>query len=133
MNDINYQIDKAHAAAEAVEDQARQIEARIAAIPGAARLIPLRQYGKDVDGQVVARNLTLRSMIERQDPALAAFLGFGSDVHRREAEDAAQRQALIERMAQLTEQTRQQNQAAQLHRERCNLAGINPLNGQRRF
>jgi len=133
MNDINYQIDQAHAAAEAVKDQVHQIEAKTAAIPGAARMIPLSQYGKDTDRQAVARNLTLRSMIERQDPALAAFLGFGSDVPRREAEDTAQRQALIERMAQLSVQTRQQNQAAQLGRERCNIAGITPLTRQRRL
>jgi len=127
MNDINHEIDKAHSAAEATEDQARQLEARIAAIPGAARLIPLRQYGRPVDGQAVARNMTLRSMVERHDPALAAYLGFGSDVHRREAEEAAQRQAVVERMAAQTEALRQQNVSAQLHRERAALAGFNHL------
>lgn len=127
MNDINQQIEKAHSAAEAAEDQARHIEARIAAIPGAARLIPLRQYGKAVDGQAIARNMTLRSFIERHDPALAAFLGFGSDVHRREAEEAAQRQAMVERLAAQTEALRQQNAAAQLHRERAALAGFDAV------
>jgi len=127
MTDINFEIEKAHSAAEATEDQARQLEARIAAIPGAARLIPLRQYGRPVDGQAIARNLTLRSMVERHDPALAAYLGFGSDVHRREAEQAAERQAVVERMAAQTEALRQQNAAAQLQRERAALAGFNHL------
>jgi len=127
MNDINQQIEKAHSAAEATEDQARQLEARIAAIPGAARLIPLRQYGRPVDGQAIARNLTLRSMVERHDPALAAYLGFGSDVHRREAEQAAERQAMVERMTAQTAALRQQNSAAQLHRERAALAGFNAV------
>jgi hypothetical protein len=127
MNDINHLIDKAHSAAEAAEDQARQIEARIAAIPGAARLIPLRQYGKPVDGKTVGQNLTLRSMVERHDPALAAYLGFGSDVHRREAAEAAERHAIAERMAAQTAALREQNQAAQLQRERAALAGYNHL------
>ena len=127
MNDINHLIDKAHSAAEAAEDQARHIEARIAAIPGAARLIPLRQYGKPVDGKTAGQNLTLRSLVERHDPALAAYLGFGSDVHRREAAEAAERQAIAERMAAQTAALREQNQAAQLQRERAALAGYNHL------
>lgn len=133
MNDINHEIDKAHSAAEAAEDQARQVEARIAAIPGAARLIPMRQYGRPVDGKAVARNLTLRSMVERHDPALASYLGFGSDIHRREAAEAAERQAMVERMSAQTEALRQRNAAAQQQRERAAIAGVNPYTGTRFF
>ena len=80
---IDQQIDLAHAEVERIESEARLIEARIIAAGG---IPPKRPYGKPVSSADVGRNLTLKSILQRRDPALAAFLGVGSDLHRREQE-----------------------------------------------
>jgi hypothetical protein len=127
---LDQQIEAAHAEAERIEADAIQLEARIIKAGGVP---PRRQYGKPVSSQAIRENLTLVGLINAKDPALASYLGVQTGSFAREQEEREERQALASRMAVLTEQTRQQNQSAQLHRERCNLAGINYLNGQRRF
>ncbi len=127
---LDQQIEAAHAEAERIEFEALQLEARIIKAGGVP---PRRQYGKPVSLQSIRQNLTLCGLINAKDPALASFLGIQSGAHIRQQTEQEERQALAARMAELTAQTRQQNQAAQLHRERCNLAGINPLNGRRGF
>jgi hypothetical protein len=52
---LDQQIDAAHLAAERVEAEAGQIEARIVAAGGVP---PTRPYGKPVSGEAVSRNLT---------------------------------------------------------------------------
>lgn len=127
---LEQQIEAAHAAAEAVEAEALQIEARIVKAGGVP---PRRQYGKPVSVQAVRQNLTLVGLINAKDPALASYLGVQSGAYALEQAEREERQALAERMQQLTEQTRQQNMARQLHRERCDAANINPATGMRRF
>ena len=131
MNDIDALIDASHRQAEEVEQTARQLEARICRIPGADRHLPKRQYGTPVDPAEVKRNLTLRALINRHDPSLAAYLGVQDGSHRRREEEAAARELQAERMRLMTEATRQQNQQAQQHRERAVLAGVNPNTGRR--
>ena len=75
MMDIDSQIADAHRQAEENEAQARLIEARICKIPGADRMLPQRRYGAPVDNAAIGRNLTLRGLIGRKDPQLAAYLG----------------------------------------------------------
>ena len=104
---LDQQIDAAHLAAERVENEARQIEARIIKAGGVP---PKRPYGKPVSGEAVSRNLTLTGALQRRDPALANYLGIGSDYHHQEA--AAARQASAEALQAQTEQLRQRNQAA---------------------
>jgi hypothetical protein len=77
MTDLDVQIDAAHRQAQEIENQARQVEARILKAGGVP---PTRAYGKPVSGEAVSRNLTLKSLLQRRDPALAAFLGIGSDL-----------------------------------------------------
>lgn len=125
---LDQQIEAAHSAAEAVEAEALQIEARIVKAGGVP---PRRQYGKPVSVQAIRQNLTLVGLINAKDPALASFLGVQSGAYVREQQEREQHQAAVERMQQLTEATRQRNQAAQLHRERCSAAGINPTTGRR--
>ena len=125
---LDQQIEAAHSAAEAVEAEALQIEARIVKAGGVP---PCRQYGKPVSVQPVRQYLTLVGLINAKDPAQASYLGVQSGAYAREQAEREERQALAERMQQLTEATRQSNQAAQLHRERCSAAGINPTTGRR--
>lgn len=120
---LDQQIDAAHSAAERIEADALQIEARIVKAGG---IPPRRQYGKPVSTEAIRQSLTLVGLLNKRDPALASFLGIQSGSYAREAAERAERQAAIERMQQLTEETRQQNQAARVHRERAASAGINP-------
>ena len=127
---LDQQIEAAHAEAERTESEALQLEARIIRAGGVP---PRRQYGKPVSLESIRQNLTLCGLLNAKDPQLASYLGVQPGAHIRKQTEQEERHAVAARMAELTEQTRQQNQAAQLHRERCNLAGINYLNGQRRF
>lgn len=125
---IDQQIDAAHTEAERIEADALQIEARIVKAGG---IPPRRQYGKPVSTEAIRQNMTLVGLLNKRDPALASYLGIQSGSYAREAAERAERQAAIERMQALTAQTRQQNQAAQLHRERASHAGISPTTGMR--
>lgn len=131
MNNTDALIEKAHATAEQTELQARQLEARICAIPGAARYLPVRRYGSEVDPKSIARNVTLRSLIDRHDPQLAAFLGVATGAHLREQEAAAQREAMAQRMQQQTAALRERNAAQRQQREQRLRAGLNPSSGKR--
>jgi|LauGreDrversion4_2_1035121.scaffolds.fasta_scaffold11392_10 hypothetical protein len=127
---LDQQIEAAHAEAERIEADAIQLEARIIKAGGVP---PRRQYGKPVSADAIRQNLTLCGLINSRDPQLASCLGIQTGAHARQQAEREERQALAARMAELTQQTRQRNQAAQLHRERCDVANINPLAGQRRF
>lgn len=124
MTDLDSVIAKAHGAAEATENEARQVEARICRIQGAARYLPTRRYGSPVDGNEIRKNLTLASLIARHDAPLAAFLGVASGEHRRREEEQAARAMAAQAMQMQTEKLRQQNQQAQQQRERQQLSGV---------
>jgi hypothetical protein len=131
MTDLDSQIDARHREVEAVEDQARQIEARICQIPGADRLLPRRPYGTPVSGSEVGKNLTLRGLIARADAPLAAFLGIASGEHRRRDEEAAARAMQAQALQMQTEQLRAANAEAQRRREWAQLNGRSALTGRR--
>jgi len=130
MSDLHEQITEAHAAVEAAEQQARQLEARMRRIPGLERLLPRRQFGQPVDIAALKRNLTAVSLLQR-DPELATFLGVQSGQYQREAESNAAGQLQAEAMAMRTARLREANQQRQLQRERYANAGISPLTGRR--
>ena len=131
MMDLDSEISRAHAAAEATESQARLIEARICKIPGADRMLPRRKYGAEVDRSAIEKNLSLRSLIGRHDPALAAYLNIPYGTSAAEAQAQADREAAIQRMKQKTIDLAIQNQDARRHLERSQLAGVSPLTGRR--
>jgi hypothetical protein len=124
MTDLDSMIAKAHGAAEATENQARQLEARICKIPGAARLLPVRRYGADLNPADIRKNLTLSSLIARHDHQLAAYLGVATGEHRRSEEEQQARILQAERMRLQTEQARAQNQAAATDRYRRQLTPL---------
>lgn len=131
MNDLDAMIDASHRQVEEVENTARSLEARICRIPGADRHLPLRQYGSPVNPADIKKNLTLRSLISKNDPSLASYLGLQDGSHRRREEEEQARILQAERMRMLTESTRQQNQAAQHRRENAALNGFNLNTGRR--
>ena len=125
---IDQQIEAAHAESERIENEARQIEARIIKAGGVP---PTRPYGKPVSGETVSRNLTLSGTLQRRDPALAAFLGIGSDYYRKQQEAIEARRLRAEAMQIQTDRLREVNAASSRYRQQANLAGINPLTGRR--
>ena len=122
-------IQTAYEEQEAVETTARELEARIRKIEGAARLMPARAYGKPIDRNAISKSLTLRSLIAQKDRHLAAYLGISMDTRKADAEiEAAKMQA--ERMRLETQRLREKNQAAAKQRE-CNLIhGLRPDGGR---
>ena len=125
---IDQQIDAAHSEAERIEQEARAIEARILKAGG---IPPTRPFGRPVSGEAVAQNLTLRSLLQHRDPALAVYLGCGSDLQRREAEERAAREMQAQALQMQTDRLRQVNAASSRYREQMNLQGINPNTGRR--
>lgn len=124
MTDLDVTIEKAHSAAEETENQARQVEARICCIAGADRLLPRRGYGQPVSSDDIARNLTLRGLIARNDPQLASYLGVSTDYHRQQEQAKAARAASSQALTAETERLRQVNAASSRYREQQQLAGV---------
>ena len=108
---------------EAAETEAREIEGRIKQIAGAESLLLQRNYGRPLNRDAIARNLTLSSLIAKHDPMLAAYLGFAVD--RRRAEEAtALREMQIESLRRKTEEMAQKNaRAAAIRDWKFNLGG----------
>ena len=126
--DLDAQISKAHSAAEATEQQARHLEARIVKAGGTP---PLRQYGSAVSADAIRKNLTLVSVLNRHDPELASYLGVQTGNYRREQEANEARRMAAESMAMQTDRLREVNAASARYRQQQNQAGINPLTGRR--
>jgi hypothetical protein len=121
VTDLDAQISKAHSAAEATEQQARHLEARI--LKTGAQL-PKRQYGSPLNPEALKQNLTARSLICKRDPELASFLGLQDGSYRREAEEREAAAMRAQALRLQTEQLRQRNQAAADARYK---ATLNPL------
>ena len=127
---LEVDIQTAYEAQEAAETTARDLESRIRKIHGAAGLLPPRQYGQPIDRDAIAKSLTLRSLIAREDRHLAAYLGISLDTRKADAEiEAAKMQA--ERMRLETQRLREKNQSNAQRREWAFSAGINPWTGRR--
>ena len=113
LNDV---LGNAFYAQEQEEAKSRQIEDLIKSYRGASALLPPRQYGKPLNPDKVG--LTLRSIIEKNNPQLAAFLGISTGYHRRIEEEELSRKEAIERMRLKTKELQEKNEANKLRRER---------------
>jgi hypothetical protein len=118
---LDSQIDKLHFELEARERDARAAELRLQRLALPPGSLKPRAYGElpNVAG------LTARAMVARQDPALAMLLQI--PVPRPSYEDAAAaeaREQQIQRMRDVTEAARQQNQQAQHQRYQQQLSGV---------
>jgi hypothetical protein len=116
---LDHQIDAAHHEAQRIENEALAIEARILK---AGATPPTRPYGKPVSREAVSRNLTTTGLLQRRDPALATYLGIGSDYHLKQQQAAEARRLQVESMQAKTEQLRKQNEAAAAARYRQQLS-----------
>ena len=122
-------IQTAYEEQEAVETTARELEARIRKIDGAAGLMPALAYGKPIDRDAISKSLTLRGLIARKDRHLAAYLGISMDTRTADAEiEAAKMQA--ERLRLETQRLREKNQAAAQQREWNLIHGLRPDGGR---
>ena len=68
-------IQTAYEEQEAVETTARELEARIRKIDGAARLLPARAYGKPIDRDAISKSLTLRGLIAKKGSPSCCLFG----------------------------------------------------------
>ena len=122
-------IQTAYEEQEAVETTARELEARIRKIDGAAELLPSRAYGKPIDRDAISKSLTLRGLIAKKDHHLAAYFGISMDTRTADAEiEAAKMQA--ERLRLETQRLREKNQAAGQQREWNLIHGLRPDGGR---
>ena len=126
---LEIDIKAAYEEQEAVETTARELEARIRKIDGAAWLLPERAYGKPIDREAIAKSLILRSLIAKKDRYLAAYLGISIDTRKADVEiEAAKMQA--ERLRLETQRLRERNERAAKTREQQFISGINPMTGR---
>lgn len=117
MSDFDSVLESGFQEATNRETFARQIEAKIKEIPGAAALLPARRYGEPVNAEKIRSNLTLRSLIERKSPQLAVYFGLDAGVARLQAEEKEARELLKQRMQMLTDRAAAENHHAQKVRE----------------
>ena len=85
MSNLNDVLGNAFYEQEQQEAKSKQIEDRIKSYEGAGALLPKRQYGKPVNPEEFG--LTLRSIIEKNNPQLAEFLGISTGYQRRKEEE----------------------------------------------
>ena len=116
MTNLDDVLGNAFYAQEQEEAKSRQIEDLIKSYRGASALLPPRQYGKPLNPEKFG--ITLRSIIEKNNPQLAAFLGISTGYHRRKEEEELSRKEAIERMRQKTKELQEKNEANKLRRER---------------
>ena len=117
MTDIQTKFKEAQASITSVETEARAIESELNAIPGVKGRLPNRQYGTAVNTAVLAQNMTVKALINRHRPDIAAYLGLqdGSDVRQEEEREAQKLRA--EALKMQTERLAAQNQQARQDRE----------------
>ena len=117
MTDIQSKFKEAQASITSVETEARAIESELNAIPGVKGRLPNRQYGTAVNTAVLSQNMTVRALINRHRPDIAAYLGLqdGSDVRQEEEREAQKLRA--EALKMQTERLAAQNQQARQDRE----------------
>ena len=120
---IDDQINASYQSASQVENQARQLEARISQIDGAKRHLPARRYGQPVDLGKIRSNLTLTSLIAQDSAKLAHFCGIDPSIRHRIDEQREAKAMAAQSMQMQTEALRAKNEAAAAERQhRQNLA-----------
>ena len=128
MSNLDDVLNGAFIEQEQQETKSKQIEDRIKSYDGASALLPSRQYGKPVNPEKFG--LTLRSIIERNDPHLAAFLGISTGYHKRKEEEELALEEMKKNMLAKTEELRQKNMSQKEFRERNVLRGLRADGGR---
>ena len=130
MSDLNSEISKVFHEKEEIENKARQLELRIKKIEGTSNLLPPRKYGEPISEEAIKKNITLASLIDKNDRELATYLGVVSNRHREEEERKAAAALQAEAMRLATEKLRSRNQAAAKQRELADRQGISSVTGR---
>ena len=112
------------------EEKALELEKLIKSYRGATPLMPARKYGQPVEDLVPKFGITLRSIIESENPRLAAYLNISTGFHKRMEEETRKRQEYIDNFKAKTEALQQRNAEERLRREKNILRGINPNTGR---
>ena len=131
MSDLEQQIAEAHSDLETVDQDSRQLEARLRGIPGMERLLPSRTYGQPVDVDALKSNLTARSLINSYDEPLASYLGINSGAAKAARERREAQEQAAEALRVRTEQLAAENAEAAYRREQFSRLGINPTTRRR--
>lgn len=130
MDELKSQIDAAFAEQEDVEHKARTIENRINTLTKDPSLLPKRAYGKPVNGEEFG--MTLKTVINRDQPELAAYLGIANGFHRINEEREEAQKLINEGLALKTQQLREKNEARKRQLEWEARTGIDSLTGRQR-
>ena len=117
MTDIQSKFKEAQASITSVETEARAIESELNAIPGVKGRLPNRQYGTAVNTAVLAQNMTVKALINRHRPDIAAYLGLQDGVNVRREEEREAQKLRAEALKMQTERLAAQNQQARQDRE----------------
>ena len=128
MSNLQDHLNSAFVAQEQEEQKARQVEDLIKSYSGASALLPARQYGKPINSATFG--LTLRSIIESNNPQLAAFLGISTGYHKRKEEEELSGKETIERMRKKTEELQLKNQNQKHIREQNLIRGLRADGGR---
>ena len=117
MSDFESVLESGFQEATNRETFARQIEAKIKEILGAAALLLAQRYGEPVSAEKIRASLTLRSLIEAKSPQLAVYFGLDAGVAHRRLEEKEARELAKRSLEMQTEKLRQRNEAAALERQ----------------
>ena len=128
MSNLNDVLGNAFYEQEQQEAKSKQIEDLIKSYDGASALLPPRQYGKPINPEKYG--LTLRSIIEKNNPHLAAFLGISTGYHKRKEEEELALEEMKKNMLAKTEELRQKNMSQKEFRERNVLRGLRADGGR---
>ena len=128
MSNLNDVLGNAFYEQEQQEAKSKQIEDLIKSYDGASALLPPRQYGKPINPEKYG--LTLRSIIEKNNPNLAAFLGISTGYHKRKEEEELALEEMKKNMLAKTEELRQKNMSQKEFRERNVLRGLRADGGR---
>ena len=128
MSNLNDVLGNAFYEQEQQEAKSKQIEDLIKSYDGASALLPPRQYGKPINPEKYG--LTLRSIIEKNNPHLAAFLGISTGYHKRKEEEELALEEMKKNMLAKTEELRQKNISQKEFRERNVLRGLRADGGR---
>ena len=115
---------------EKTEEKALELEKLIKSYNGAAPLMPARKYGQPVEDIVPNFGLTLKSIIESENPRLAAYLNISTGYHKRMEEETRRRQEYIDNFKAKTEELQLKNAEQKHIREQRIIRGLDPTTGR---
>ena len=112
------------------EEKALELEKLIKSYRGAAALMPSRKYGQPVEDLVPNFGITLKSIIESENPRLAAYLNISTGFHKKMEEETRRRQEYIDNFKAKTEELQLKNAEQKHLREQRMMRGLDPTTGR---